>query len=115
MSDLLQTHKDLWEKKKGDKAFKEKMQQATDLVVEKEDERSDHFAQEVECPACQNHAILFCELDGEYMDGVAVTTGAYVVGLECRFCGLELRGGDKIDHFRLNRFFYGDPNEEPGD
>jgi len=56
---------------------------------------------------CGQRAEIFMELDGEYMDGESVTTGAFASGLTCFYCQLMFEGSEESDYFRLNSQLWG--------
>jgi hypothetical protein len=109
MERLLDEHRKIFAQREHDQKLMEKARRATEAAtIEGETWTGGTFAKEADCPACENPAILFCEVDGEYMDGEAVTTGAYVSGLECRFCDIVLNAYDEVDYFDLHKYLYGE-------
>lgn len=55
----------------------------------------------VDCPACENPALLFSEADVDVADGQAYICGVFVSGLRCLFCKLEISDYDEVDHLKL--------------
>lgn len=102
---LVETHLGIWRSRESKDVEIELATAKTKLVLTR-DPGSDRFYCESRCPACEQCAVLLCEVDGEYVDGEAVVTGAFVVQLDCMFCGIKLEGHEQIDYFHLDQQLY---------
>lgn len=100
---LLAEARKFWEKRKDDAAGVQKayLQTTHDL-----DQKNRLSTTEGQCPACENAAVLFCEIDYEWEDGHAEPCGVYVQRLKCHYCDLEIKDFSMIDFLELNRVFY---------
>ncbi|MFA7310207.1 MAG: hypothetical protein WC050_04875, partial [Candidatus Paceibacterota bacterium] len=105
MDEYVTERRKVWNERKAD-ATKVALAAAQSQLTERSENGSDKFSQPVTCPVCGQTAILICELDGEYMDGEAVTTGAFVVGMKCHYCDSDVSGYEKIDYLKLDELLY---------
>lgn len=103
LESLFATHRAAWEKNMGNAKYVAKAEADTAAAF-KSDPRSERHAEDHDCPACHNRAILWIEADWdvEGSSGPGYITGVYVSGLECRYCGLSLTDYEEFDYLRLN-------------
>ena len=111
MEKLIADHAAKWQKLQEDEAAVRAAERKTDAELAT-NLSGDRFVTDGVCPACAQAAVLYCEVEGEYMDGEAVTTGASAQSLACHFCGLRLDGYEEVDHFDLSGQLYARWREE---
>lgn len=105
MEKLVERHTAIYNKRKDDeKAYQSARIRTNASLVEKF--APETFVEEQGCPVCGEPSVLICARDFELVDGQAIATGAYVTGLRCFFCDLEINGYEQIEYFDLEKSLY---------
>ena len=109
--ELLEHHREEWEKLKNDNAHVQKAKRETAAAYNKRDHRWHEIVrEEYTCPACENPGIISIEADWdcEGSRGDAWITGIYVAGFECLYCGLQLDDYEQFDYLKMNEYLSGE-------
>ena len=110
----LDAHARRWAQLQNVPGYATKMKNKNDSALRAAANKRDVFVELVPCPACENEAILTAEVDFDYDDGNVWPTGAFVSGLKCFYCKLEIEDYDEIDHLELHDYITPEPDYERG-
>ncbi len=108
----LDAHARRWAQLQNVPGYAIKMKNKSEDAVRVAANKRDTFVQIVPCPACENEALLTAEVDFDCDDGHASPIGAFVSGLKCLFCKLEVGDYDEIDYLELNAHIIPEPDDE---
>ena len=90
-----------WAELRGVKGYTEKMRSKTAQAVRQKTNSNRVFATTA-CPACEQEAVLFVELDSDEGGGGNVLLGAYPRTLQCLFCKLNLDDYNELRELKLD-------------
>ena len=100
MTLLLETHRQVWNSRRGDASLISFAQSLTKNEAGKVD--SSYSNEIVACPACGQEALVRIEPDYDYSDGQGYISGAYPENLVCHFCDLELVSYEEFNFVNLD-------------
>jgi hypothetical protein len=98
MAMMLDAHRIQWREVSQDTDEVKARQKRTDEAPQPE---GDRFLERIQCPACENDALVELEYEVEVSDGDIITTGQFVIALRCLFCGLFVNDYDELDFLRV--------------